>query len=378
MHIVLLGSAYPYRGGIAHFTETLASSLQLRGHTVEIVTFTRQYPDKLFPGKTQFEQKSRQPRVKIERYVDAINPRSWTQTAQIIADKKPDALIVQHWMPFFAPAFGMIARSLRKKGIPTFVVVHNPLPHEKRFGDKALTRFLFRASQGLMVLAQKSEGVLRSLGIQQPIRFSPHPIYDMFGEAIPQTKARKKLKIPPKTKVLLFFGMIRRYKGLQTLLQALPQVIQALPDVHLVVAGECYEDAELYQSIIEQPDLKAHLSFHANYIPNEAVATYFSAADVVVQPYLSATQSGVTQIALQFDKPSIVTNVGALPEAVPHEKAGFVVPPDNAAALAEAIIRFFQDDWQSNLTEGVKAQKEAYSWDVFCTVLEEMIENKPQ
>lgn len=372
MKIVLLGSAYPYRGGIAHFTEALAMQLQTDGHEVEIITFTRQYPEKLFPGTTQFDTTNRTPKVKIARYIDSLNPRSWVQTAQIIADTKPNVVIFQHWLPFFAPAFGIIARKLRKQGISTMAVIHNALPHEKRFGDVSLSKFFFKACEKFVVLAKESEIILRKLGMKQPIVFHPHPIYDLFGDPMPQIEARKQLNLSETAPTLLFFGLIRTYKGLLTLLDAMPQVLAQIPKMKLVVAGEFYEAETTYISKIAELGLAENVLLHTHYIPNEQIPLYFSAADVIVQPYQTATQSGVTQIALHFEKPSIVTNVGALPDMVQHEQNGFVVPPNDPHALSNAIIRFFQENCQTQFSASVKAQKALFSWENFTKM---MIEN---
>jgi len=363
MKIVLLGPMYPYRGGIAHFLETMYWGLQERGHEVTAVTFTRQYPEKLFPGKTQIETGHVEHPVPAERLLDTIGPLSWLKTARRIVRDRPDVLVFKYWMPFFAPSLGSIVRYVRRRGIKAVAVVDNAIPHERRPGDRLLSRFLLSACDGLIVMSESVERDVRSLGVQRPVVRIAHPIYDIFGIAPPAEEARSQLDLPQDVPVLLFFGFIRRYKGLHVLLQAMPHVLSTLPDAQLIVAGEFYEDAAPYRKLIAEHGLEPHVRLHADYIPNDQVPVFFSAADVIVQPYVSATQSGVAQIAYHFDKPLIVTDVGGLAEIVPHERAGLVVPPEDPAALAESIIRFFREDMAELLTAGVREEKLKYSWD---------------
>lgn len=363
MKIVLLGPMYPYRGGIAHFLETMYWGFQERGHQVTALTFTRQYPEKLFPGKTQMETGQVEHPVPAERILDTIGPISWYKTARRILREEPDVVIFKYWMPFFAPSLGTIVRHVRRRGVKAVAVVDNAVPHERRPGDRQLSRYLLSACDGLIVMSESVEQDVRSLGVQTPTVRIAHPIYDIFGSAPPADEARSRLGLPQNTPVLLFFGFIRRYKGLQVLLQAMPQVIDALPDVRLLVAGEFYEDAAPYRELIAQHGLEQHILLHADYIPSDQVPVFFSAADVVVQPYVSATQSGVAQIAYNFDKPLIVTDVGGLAEIVPHERAGLVVPPEDPAALAQSIVRFFREHMSEQLIAGVRQEKTKYSWD---------------
>ncbi len=360
--ITLVGPVHPYRGGIAHFTETLARGLQARGHTVPVVSFARQYPALFFPGATQFEtEPPADASISAERIIDSVNPLSWWRAARAISRDAPDAVVFQHWMPFFGPAYGTMARLLRrerKEKIRTLALVHNALPHERRVGDRLLSRYFFGACDGFVVMSEAVERDLRSLGVRQEVRRVLHPVYERFGEAEAKSAARDVLGLPAEAPVLLFFGLIRAYKGLRTLLEAMPRVVEERPDVRLVVAGEFYDDMAPYRGLIRQHHLENHVLVRSGYVPNEDVARYFSAADVVVQPYVRATQSGVAQVAFHFDRPLIVTDVGGLPEIVPHEKAGLVVPPEDPPALAAAIERFFADGLQARLTEGVKEQKE--------------------
>ncbi len=354
---------HPYRGGIAHFTEIIVTGLADRGHDVRPVTFSRQYPKLLFPGETQYEPESEAPPAVRDapRPLDSINPVSWFRTGLYLRDQVPDAVIFQYWMPFFAPAYGVIARGLRRHyGIPSFAVVHNALPHERHFGDALLSRFFLCACAGHVVMSDAVATDTRRLaGAGASLEQIEHPVYERFGEPVPDDEARAALDLPDDAPVILFFGFVREYKGLHVLLEALPDVLGDRPDLHLVVAGEPYDDPERYRRLVRAHDLGARVHWHDDYIPSSDVPTYFGAADLVVQPYVSATQSGVAQIATHFETPMVVTDVGGLAESIPHEEAGFVVPPENPDALAAAITRFFREDWAEELTDGVRKRKRA-------------------
>ena len=361
MTIAVVGPMHPYRGGIAHFTEMTVTGLADRGHDVRPVSFSRQYPELLFPGETQYETESEPPAAvqNAPRLLDSINPISWFRTGLYLRDETPDAVVFQYWMPFFAPAYGVIARGLRRHyGLPSFAIVHNALPHERHLGDALLSRFFLRACAGHVVMSDAVADDTRRLaaptaGIEQ----IDHPVYERFGDPVPHSEARAALDLPADAPVLLFFGFVREYKGLHVLLEAMPAIAEALPDVHLVIAGEPYDDAARYRDIIDRHGLHDRVQWHDTYIPSEDVPHYFCAADLVVQPYVSATQSGVAQIATHFEVPMVVTDVGGLAEDVPHEEAGFVVPPADPPALADAVRRFFRADWAERLAHGMREQK---------------------
>ncbi len=372
--IVLVGPMYPYRGGIAHLSETMAACLLERGHRVHAVTFTRQYPSLLFPGRTQYETGTKVERaVDAERLIDAINPFSWWRAAGRIQELGADVVIFRYWIPFFAPVFGTIARILARKNIQSIVVVDNALPHERRPGDVVLGRYFFGAMQGCVAMSSAVDRDLDQLKVSCSRALAPHPVYDSFGKPSDRVRAREKMGLAKDLPVILFFGFVRRYKGLHVLLDSMPAVRDALPDVRLLVAGEFYDDEEPYQKKVKSLDLQNQVKLVNQYIPKDEVADYFAAADVVVQPYLSATQSGVAQVAYQFEVPIITTDVGGLAEIVPHEEAGLIVPPDDAAALASAIVRYFADDMQASLTAGVRRQKQSLGWDQLLDAIESLM-----
>ena len=372
MSIAVVGPMHPYRGGIAHFLGKMEKGLRARGHETVPVTFTRQYPELLFPGKTQYVEGAETTEEDPVRLLDTLNPWTWYRTARYLARQSPDVVVFKYWMSFFAPAFGLIARYLRRKGVRVVSVVDNALPHERRPGDKLLGRFFLQSCDGLIVMSDEVEEDIHRLGVERPIRRMNHPIYNTFGDSLPRAEARAELDLPEEAPTLLFFGFIRRYKGLHLLLTALPQIAEHLPEVRLVVAGEFYDEKAFYQNIIENHQLDPYLRLHDGYVSDDEVATYFSAADVVVQPYVSATQSGVAKIAYHFERPLIMTDVGGLAEMMPHGEAGLVVPPEDPDALAEAVCRFFEDDLQAKLTEGVRREKEKYSWDPLYDAIERL------
>lgn len=360
--IALVGPAHPYRGGIAHFTEHLAAGLEGRGHATRVITFTRQYPERLFPGRTQFSE-APAPDAPPERLLDSLSPRSWRRTARNISSWKADAAVFSYWTPFLSPAFGRVARLLKRRKTPTIVIVHNAVPHERRPGDLTLARYFLRAASGLIVLSDAVKADLdRKIGVKAPIRQTVHPLYDNFGDAIPKAEARRRLGIPDDRRLVLFFGFVRPYKGLRVLLEAMPRVVGRVPNAMLLVAGECYGDDFAYRSdIAAMPE--ESIRWDERYVPDEDVSAYFCAADVVAQPYVSATQSGVAQIAFQFGRPMIVTDVGGLPEAVRHGELGLVVPRNDPSALADAIVGYFRNELEGRLSKRVLAERAKYGWD---------------
>ena len=370
MKIVLVGTAYPLRGGIAHYLALLYKHLSAR-HRVEIVTFSRQYPALLFPGKSQKEEGGESVAVPSVPLIDSINPFTWWSAGRAIARGNPDVVVFKYWLPFFGPCFGTIARVVRKRTNGRVVFIcDNVIPHEPRPGDRMFTRFAFRSVDFFIVQSGAVERDLRSFWPSARYALVPHPIYEIFGRSMPKVKARQQLGIAPRERVLLFFGYIRAYKGLMTLLRAMPAIRAQIP-VRLLVVGEFYEDDEPYRKVIDELGIAQSVDLRGDYVPNEKVAPFFCAADVVVLPYRSATQSGIVQIAYQFDKPVIATDVGGLTEVVRDGVSGLIVPAENHEALADAVIRFFKKRMEGRLTLGVKKEKKKYSWDALVRAIEE-------
>ncbi len=362
MKIIIVGTAYPYRGGLATFNERLAHQFEAEGHDVEIMTFTLQYPGFLFPGKTQFSEDEAPETLEISRQINSINPLNWIKVGKSIRSKKPDLVIFAYWMSFIAPCFGSIARIIKKdKNIKCVALVHNMLPHEPSLLDKLLPPYFVASMDEFVALSRSVVTDIEKIDRKQkPKRFSPHPIYDHYGDLLPKEQAATQLKLDSNIPYLLFFGFIRSYKGLDLLLEALADERLKTWNAKLIVAGEFYEDSKSYLDTIERLQLQDRVILHTSFIPNNEVNLFFSVADLIVQPYKTATQSGVTQIAYHFEKPMLVTNVGGLAEIVPHHKAGYVAEP-NARAIANALVDFYQNP--STFAEGIKAEKQKYAWD---------------
>ena len=363
MKIIILGPSWPYRGGIAAFTERLAHQYISEGHEVEVLTFTLQYPSFLFPGKTQYSTEPAPEGLRIRRMINSCNPLSWLRTGFYIRKRKPDMVITPFWLPFMAPAFGTITRIAKRKGLRRVAILHNLIPHEHRIGDKQFAGYFIHSNDAFVTL---SKSVLEDIDSFDPKRkrpraFSPHPLYDHYGDLLPITEARAMLNLPAEGPVVLFFGFIREYKGLDLLLDAMADERLKQMNVKLIVAGEFYGDPAPYHEQLKRLQLGDRVSLHTDFIPDHEVNRYFCAADIIAQPYKSATQSGVTQIAFHFEKPMLVTNVGGLPEIVPNGKAGFVVEP-NAKSIADALVHFFADNCSASLTAGVREEKKKYAW----------------
>lgn len=362
MKIVLISPAHPLRGGIAALSERLALELQQQGHEVLVYSFSLQYPSFLFPGKTQLTDDPAPERLTILPTINSINPISWWTTGRAIARQEPDRVIVRYWLPFMGPALGTIVRVLRffsKKNIHVTGLIDNIIPHEKRPGDRLFSKYFAATCSDFLTMSRSVQEELKQFS-SRPARFSPHPIYDQYGTSVDKKAARELLGIPAESKLVLFFGFIRAYKGLDLLLKALPYC----PDVCLLIAGECYEDWTPYQAIITEHELQDRVWLFTDFIPSGEVRTYFSAADLVVQPYKTATQSGISQIAYHFDRPMLVTRVGGLPEIVRDGVSGYVTEPD-PAAIGAALRDFFENNRQEKLEAGVKSEKKRFSWPHF-------------
>ncbi len=361
--IVIIGSAWPLRGGgLATFNEQLARSLSADGYMVRIETFSLQYPSILFPGKTQYSEELPPKDIHIQVSVNSINPFNWIVAGRRLKKEKPDLVILRYWIPFIAPSLGTIARIIRRnKHTKIIAIADNIIPHERRLGDRLLSRYFINSVHGFVTMSKTVLEDLKKFDAFKPRIYNPHPLYNNFGDALPQDEARKFLNLDNQGKYLLFFGFIRDYKGLDILLEAMTHVIQKDADIKLIVAGEFYSGEEKYRKYIREHGLDKHLILHTDFIPNDRVKYYFSACDLVVQPYKTATQSGVTQISYQFEKPMLVTNVGGLPEIVLHQKTGYVSRVD-AREIAHFILHFFEHHAANEFKPYLVEEKKKYSW----------------
>lgn len=363
MKICILGPAHPLRGGLASFNERLALQFQNEGHEVNLLTFSLQYPSLLFPGKTQFSTAPAPENLNIEVCVNSINPLNWIKIAKKINKSQYDILIVRYWTPFMAPCLGSIAKWVQKKGKTKVIcLVDNLIPHEKHFFDKIFTNYFVRGIDGFVTMSQSVFDDVLDLKIQKPITLTPHPMFDNFGESMDRETALKTIDLDPEYRYFLYFGLIRGYKGLDFLLDAFAHAEFRKYKIKLIIAGEFYEDSAPYMAQIEKYNLADQLVMKTEFIPNDLVASYFCASDLVVLPYKDATQSGVTQIAYHFSKPMLVTNVGGLPEIVPHTICGYVVEP-NIESITEALIDFLQNEKKDSFNEGLEKEKERFQWD---------------
>ena len=372
MKIVILGTAYPYRGGLAAFNERLAREFQSQGHEVVIYTFTHQYPNFLFPGKTQYSTEPAPENLKIVRKVHSYNPFNWFKVGREIARLNPDMMITKFWLPFMAPCFGTIARKVRKnKHTKLISILDNVIPHEHRIGDKAFARYFIRPTDGFVAMSKSVLADLRLFTQDKPAVFCPHPLYDHYGARLPREEALSLLNLSPDFRYVLFFGFIRAYKGLDLLLEAFADDRFKAANIKLLVAGEFYGDPAPYLNKIKELQIEDRVVLCTDFIPDSEVNRYFSAADIVAQPYKTATQSGVTQIAFHFEKPMLVTNVGGLPEIVPDGKIGYVVEPDSKQ-IADALVRYFEENKQAEFEVNIVDEKQKYLWSTFTEFIEKL------
>lgn len=375
MNIIILGTAYPYRGGIAAFNERLAHEYLSAGHQVEIYTFTLQYPGFLFPGKTQYSTDPAPADLVVRRRVNSCNPLNWLSVGREIRKKRPDLLITPFWLPFMAPCLGTIERCVRRNRHTRIVsVLHNIVPHEHRIGDKLFARYFVHSADAFVSLSKSVLDDLGTFDTRKPRQLCPHPLYDHYGDLIDKAEARRLLGLDENGRYVLFFGFIREYKGLDLLLDAFGDLRLQDKGVKLIVAGEFYGDPQPYMDRIRQLDISSHVVLCTDFIPDSEVNRYFRACDIVAQPYKSATQSGVTQIAFHFEKPMLVTNVGGLPEIVPDGKVGFVVVPD-AQQIADALVRYYEEGLEETFVEGTRREKQKYAWSNMTAAIERLLQS---
>lgn len=363
MKITLAGPAWPYRGGIAEFSNRLARQFIDEGHDADIVTFTVQYPGFLFPGKTQFIDSPAPKGIRIRRLISSVNPLNWVKTGRTLKNERPDLLILRFWLPFMGPALGTIARTARSNHHTRVICIFdNVIPHEKRPGDRQLTRYFTGSIDGAVVLAKAVGEDLRKFRSDVPVKFNPHPLFDNYGEKRSREEALMTLNLSPGNRYLLFFGFIRAYKGLDLLIEAFADPSLRSRNLKLLVAGEFYEDQAPYTDLIRKHNLEDEIILFDRFIRDDEVAAFFSAASLIVQPYRSATQSGVTQIAFHFEKPMLVTDVGGLKEIVPDRKCGYVVQPQ-PLSIIQAINDYFENNREDEFTACVREEKKKFSWD---------------
>lgn len=360
MKIIIVGPAHPYRGGIATHNNRLAVQLLSEGHRVKVFTFTLQYPRLLFPGKTQYTADPAPEGVEIVRTLNSMDPLSWHRTARMIALQRPDAVMLRFWMPYFGPSLGYIGRYLRRRGIKVLSVVDNIIPHDHKPGDKIFSRYFVNSVDGFLAMSHSVIDELRSFDSTKPVVFAPHPLYDHYGDKESKADAAAHLGLDPAEDYYLFFGLIRDYKGLDLLLQAMACEPLRSNSAKLIVAGEFYSGEEKYRALEKQLGLEGRIIWFPEFIFEDRIRHFFNVADLIVQPYKTATQSGITQIAYHFEKPMVVTSVGGLAEIVTDGKCGYVVEP-RPEPISRAVADFYA--LRPDFTAGLREKKQEFSWE---------------
>lgn len=369
LKIAIVGPAHPYRGGLASIMETMAREYQQRGYEVNILTFTLQYPSLLFPGKSQTVEAPAPQDLNIERCVSTINPLSWWRVGRRLRRERPDIVLMKYWTPFMAPCFGTIARLARKnKHTKVICQIDNVEPHEHHITDRMFNRYFLRSVDGFIYMSEQVHGELEAY-TSAPALFSPHPMFEHFGERVERTEACKKLGLDPSQRYALFFGLIRDYKGLDTLLEAWARFRRS--GHKLLIAGEFYASRDKYIELIKRLGLESEIILHDHFVPDSEVRNYFSASDCVVLPYKTATQSGVTQIAYNFCTPIIVTRVGGLAEIVPDSRVGFVVE-SSVDGVLDGLERIYADGQLEAFAEAMTEERKRFSWEAMCDRIEEL------
>ena len=372
--IVIVGTSHPYRGGIAAFTDRLSSEFVKEGVDIEVVTFKLQYPSFLFPGKTQYSDAKAPESFQIERKVNSINPLNWLKVGKEICKKNPDLVIFTYWMSFFAPCFSKIAKMVKRNHHTRCIgLIHNMIPHEKSILDKLFAPRFVKAMDGFVALSKSVLDDVASLDKDnKPKFFVPHPLYDHYGKIVSRYEAVKHLNLDPNYRYLLFFGLVRAYKGLDLLLDAFADSRLRKYPVKLIIAGEFYDDPKPYLEQIKNHGLNDFVIVNNQYISDDKVKYYFNISEMVVQPYKSATQSGVTQVAYHFEKPILVTNVGGLGEIIPNGKVGYVVEP-KPSAIADALVDFYENEKYNAFVEGLKEEKKKYQWSNMTKAIKDLL-----
>ena len=371
--VVIIGPAYPLRGGLATFNQRLAKAFEQAGDECEIVSFSLQYPAILFPGKTQYATDGAPEGITIHTLINSVNPLNWKKVGSLLRQWKPDIIVVRYWIPFMGPSLGTILRQVKKnKHTKIVCIADNIIPHEHRPGDEIFTRYFLKACDAFVTMSAKVLEDLRTFEKEKPAQLVHHPLYDNFGDSLPKAVARQHLGLDPNDKIILFFGFIRHYKGLDLLLQAMSDPRIQQQHIKLLIAGEFYEDPKPYQQLIKDHHLQDSIVLKNEFIADNEVKYYLCAADCVVQPYRHATQSGVTPLAYHFEKPMIVTNVGGLPSLVPDRQVGLVCKP-TPSSIADAIIEFYTLG-ENYFIPHLRSEKQKYSWAHLVTAIKKLAE----
>lgn len=369
--IFIIGPAYPLRGGPAQFNENLCEELNKAGHDAQIISYSLQYPNFLFPGSSQFEQSGSAPKgIKIHTLINSINPFNWFKVARFIKKEKPHFILFRYWLPFFGPSLGTIGR-LTRKHTTVLALTDNIIPHEKRIGDTPFTNYFVKSCHGFIAMSKAVLNDITKFSATDKKAYSPHPMYATYGEAVSMQEARQKLGLEQNDKLVLFFGLIRHYKGLDILLESYDNIKIKQNNIKLVIAGEFYEDKQPYLDLIEKHGLKNHVILHDKFIPNDFVRYYFCACNLVAQTYRNATNSGVTMVGYYYNKPMLVTNVGGLAEIVPHQQCGYTLPLETTA-ISNALIDFFENNRETEMVNNVQTEKIKYEWSSFINTLLEL------
>lgn len=369
LKIFIVGPAYPLRGGPAQFNENLCAELIKEGHDAQIISYSLQYPNFLFPGSTQYETSGVAPAgIKIHTLINTVNPFSWLKTARFIRKQQPDFILFRYWLPFFGPCLGTIGRLAKSKHTSILALTDNVLPHEKRIGDVPFTRFFINSCQGFIAMSKTVLADIGKFSTEKATAYSPHPMYETYGAAVSKKEAREKLGLDNNDKLILFFGLIRHYKGLDILLDALADERLKAANIKLLIAGEFYEDKAPYLERIKKADLQGRVILHDKFIANDEVKYYFCASDLVAQTYRKATNSGVTMVGYYYEKPMLVTNTGGLAEIVPDKKCGYVVE-QNTTEIADALLDYYNNNREAAFTKEVAQEKKKYEWKAFIGAL---------
>jgi glycosyltransferase involved in cell wall biosynthesis len=359
--IVIIGPGWPLRGGLSAFDEELVRTFSSKNVDAKIETFSLQYPSFLFPGTSQYTNEPSPTDVKIHAGINSINPFNWIKVGLRLKKERPDLIIVRYWIPFLAPCLGSICKIIKSnKNTKVIAIVDNMIPHEKRFGDKLLTKYFANSVDGFLTMSDKVTKDVKTFSLK-PIILSPHPIFKHFGEPISKIDARNELGLNLNDKIILFFGFIRQYKGLDLLLKSMDNKEIKAAGIKLMIVGEFYEDPQPYHDLIKTLGISDAVILHTQFVSDKDVKKYVCSADFIIQPYKNATQSGVTPLAYHFEKPMLVTNVGALADTVPNGKVGIVVEP-NESSIAKGIVTLYQNGIEYYLPN-IIAEKKKYSWE---------------